>query len=193
MATLSKFGVPLGGGTGRGGMLQVKHKNRFRVRVINFGPIAGGMELTQQVESVGRPSVQYAEVDVNAYNSKAHFLSKHTWQNITLVLKDDITNSVSKLCGHQNQKQMNHFEQTAFVAGANYKFVMLIENMDGGNDAVLESWTLEGCSVTQFDYSELSYNDSDYQRITLTIRYDNATQNNGLMTLLPEYITSSMI
>ena len=37
MATLSKFGVPIDGSTGRGGILQPKLKYRFRVRFTNFG------------------------------------------------------------------------------------------------------------------------------------------------------------
>lgn len=193
MATLSKFGVPLGGGTGRGGILQPKHKNRFRVRVVNFGAIAGGLELTQNVDSVGRPTIDYQDIDVDSYVSKAHYLSKHKWNPINLSLRDDITNTVSRIVGHQNQKQLNHFEQTAFASGTNYKFIMLIENMDGGNDVVLESWLLEGCSVTNFDYGDLSYKDTDYQTINLTIRYDNATQADGLMTTLPEYIRGSMV
>jgi hypothetical protein len=56
-STLSRFGVPLGSGSGRGGILQPKVKYKFRVRVINFGPLQGGLELTQQVMSVGRPKV----------------------------------------------------------------------------------------------------------------------------------------
>lgn len=37
--TLTKFGVPLGGGQGRGGLLQLKYKYRFRVRMINLAQL----------------------------------------------------------------------------------------------------------------------------------------------------------
>ena len=37
MATLNKFGVPIDGATGRGGILQPKLKYRFRVRFTGFG------------------------------------------------------------------------------------------------------------------------------------------------------------
>lgn len=192
--TLSKFGVPLGGGTGRGGLLTPKAKWRFRVRVINFGPIAGGIELTQQVQSVSSPTIEYPEVAVHSYNSTAYFAGKHTWNPVTLVLKDDITNAVSKLVGHQNQKQLNHFEQTGFTSGINYKFVTLIETLDGGNDGVLSTWTLEGCYLSNITYSELDYTaGTDYQTISLTIRYDNATLGDGLMTTLPESISGSRV
>lgn len=193
MATLNKFGVPMGGGNGRGGLLQLKYGYRFRVRVVNFGPIAGGMELTQQVESVSKPNIDTEEIEVNSYNSKAWFAGKHTWGTIDLVVKDDITNAVSTLVGHQMQKQLNHFEQTGFVSGTNYKFVTLIEVMDGGNDVVLEAWTLEGCWLKSVDYGDMNYSQSEYQTITMTIRFDNATQADGLMTLLPERIAGVMI
>ena len=50
MATLSKFGVPIDGSTGRGGILQPKLKYRFRVRFTNFGNLgASPLQLTQQV------------------------------------------------------------------------------------------------------------------------------------------------
>lgn len=186
--TLSKFGVPLGGGDGRGGLAQLKYKYRFRVRVINFGPIAGGLDLTQQVQSVSKPKLSHEAVEVHSYNSKAYYAGKHTWEEVNLVVKDDATNSASRLVGHQMQKQLNHHEQTAFAAGINYKFVMLIETMDGGNDNVLETWTLEGCFLSNVDYMDLDYGDSQFQTISMTVRYDNATLADGLMTTAPQMI-----
>lgn len=186
--TLSKFGVPLGGGQGRGGLLQLKYKYRFRVRVVNFGPIAGGLDFTQQVQSVSKPKLGYEPIDVHSYNSTAYYAGKHKWESIDISLKDDLTNNVAALVGHQVQKQLNHFEQTAFSAGINYKFVTIIETMDGGNDTVVETWTLEGCFLENVDYQQLDYAESGFQTIDLRIRYDNATQANGLMTALPEQI-----
>lgn len=186
--TLTKFGVPMGGGTGRGGLLQLKYKYRYRVRVINFGPIQGGLELSQQVQSVSKPKVSHEEVPVHSYNSTAYYAGKHTWEPITLVVKDDVTNAVSRMVGHQLQKQLNHFEQTGFMAGMNYKFTTIIESMDGGNDVVLETWTLEGCFLQNTDYMELDYSDSSFQTITMSIRFDNATLADGLMPLSPDII-----
>jgi hypothetical protein len=183
LETLTKFGVPLGGGEGRGGLLMPKLKYRFRVRFINFGPIAGGLELTQQVMSMGKPAISYEEVTLDSYNSKAYVHGKHSWDNVTCVLRDDITNTVSKLVGHQVQKQVNHFEQTAFAAGQNYKFTTLTEVMDGGNDVVLEQWQLEGCFLQNVQWGDMDYSQSEPQSISLTIRYDNATQSGGLMPL----------
>lgn len=182
--TLSKFGVPINGT--RTGQLMPKIKHRFRVRVINFGPIAGGLELTQQVVTASRPQVQFSAQSIDSYNSKMYYASKPEWQEITLSVRDDITNSVSKLVGHQLQKQMNFFEQTSVAAGINYKFTTLLEIMDGGNETVFEQWTLEGCFLSAADYQDLDYQSSDPVTISLTIRYDNATLADGLMELNPQ-------
>ena len=185
--------VPLGGGSGRGGMLALKIQHRFRVRVINFGPIAGGLDFTQQVETVKKPSISYDPQEVHSYNSTGYYAGKHKWEEINLTLKDDLTNNVTKMVGHQLQKQLNHFEQTAFAAGINYKFVTIIETLDGGNDTVVETWTLEGCFLQNVNYGDLDYKESGFQTIELTIRYDNATLSNGLMTALPELIPGNRV
>lgn len=183
--TLSKFGVPINGT--RQGVYMPKIKHRFRVRVINFGPIAGGLELTQQVMTVDRPTVQMNAVEFHAYNSRMYYAEKANWQSINLEVRDDITNSVSKLVGHQLQKQMNFFEQTSVAAGINYKFTTLIEILDGGNEATFEQWTLEGCFLESVNYQQLDYSSSDPVSIQMQIRYDNATLGDGLFELNPQF------
>ena len=183
--TLSKFGVPINGA--RTGQFAPKIKHRFRVRVINFGPIAGGLELTQQVVSAARPNVSMNSVEVHSYNSIMHYAGKATWQQMNITVRDDITNSVSKLVGHQLQKQMNFFEQTSVAAGINYKFTTILEILDGGNETVFETWTLEGCFLETVDYQSLEYNSSDPVDIQLTVRFDNATLADGLFELNPQF------
>lgn len=179
MATLQNFGVPLNGGTVRGGILQPKPKHRFRVQVFKFGPVVGGIELTQQVVTVTRPTVSHETVKIHSYNSIAYYAGKSEWDAITLTVRDDVTNSVSSLVGHQEQKQMNHFLQTVPLAAANYKFDLWIETLDGGNDGVLETWTLEGCFLEQVNYESFDYGSADPLQIEMRIRYDNATQDGG--------------
>lgn len=193
MTTLSRFGVPLGGGAGRGGLLQPKVKYKFRVRVINFGPIAGGIELTQNVMTVGRPSFSQDAQAVHSYNSTGYYGAKPQWGTIDLEARDDVTNVLSKLVGHQVQKQQNHFEQTSPLAASNYKFQTYLETLDGGNDAVVEQWFLEGCFLTNVNYSSFDYSSSDAVTISMTIRYDIATQSGGLMPLLPQLTTGVML
>jgi hypothetical protein len=186
MSTLQNFGVPLGSGAGRGGILQPKPKHRFRVRVINFGPISGGLELTQQVVSVSRPSISYSAVEVHSYHSIAYYAGKHNWDAVELTVRDDVTNSVARLVGHQSQKQLNHFQQTNSLAGSNYKFEMYIETLDGGDDTVLERWELEGCFLENINYDGFDYSTAEPMTISMSIRYDNATQTEGLMPITPE-------
>lgn len=193
MGTLQNFGVPLGRQMGRGGILQPKMKNRFRVRVHSFGPIAGGIELTQQVVTVSRPTRQQGAVTVHSYNSIAYYAGKSEWNTIDLTVRDDVTNSVARLVGHQEQKQMNHFEQVTPLAGENYKFDMSIETLDGGNDGVLEQWIMEGCFLETVNYDSFDYSSAEPMTIQMTIRFDNATQQGGLMTTMPELKPGSFI
>jgi len=186
--TLTKFGVPTGGGTGRGGILMPKLQYRFRVRVVNFGPLVTGLDLTQQVMTVDKPSIKHDSVQIDSYNSRAWLAGKHTWNPVTLSVRDDVTNSVSRLVGHQVQKQLNHFEQTSDLAGINYKFQMFVETMDGGNDTVLETFELEGCWLTDVKWSPLDYSKSDVQNLDMTIQYDNATQDGGLFEENPQSV-----
>jgi hypothetical protein len=110
-----------------------------------------------------------------------------------LKVRDDVTNSVSTLVGYQLQKQMNHFDQTSALAGVNYKFNMYIETLDGGDDTVLEQWYLEGCFLSDTEYDDFDYQSSEAVAISMTVRYDNATQSGGLMPTTVQLMTGSMI
>lgn len=185
MSTLQNFGVPTGAGTGRGGILQPKQKHKFRVIVTNFGVPVGSVALTQQVTTVARPNLNSNPVTVHSYNSVAYFPGKAEWQPINLTVRDDVTNSVSALVGAQVQKQMNHIEQTSPLAGINSKFQMLIHTLDGGDDAILEEWYLEGCMLDTVNYETFDYSSGEAMTIEMTIRFDNATQTGGLMPVFP--------
>ncbi len=78
---------------------------------------------------------------------------------------------------------MNHAAQSAPAAGANYKFAMRIEALDGGDNVnisqgdvpvVLDEWDLAGCFLQNVQYGENNYATSDVVNITMQIRYDNA-------------------
>jgi hypothetical protein len=74
---------------------------------------------------------------------------------------------------------MNHFEQTSAVAGINYKFTMEIHALDGTDNDQLESWVLDGCWIQQAAYGDNDYASGDPNIVTLTIRFDNATNVSG--------------
>jgi len=176
-STMSKFGVPLNGAPL--GILQPKQKYRFRVTFQNFGEGQGLREMTANVVTCSRPKITYEDIKLDSYNSVAWIQGKHSFEPIEMKLRDDITNSVISSVGAQVQKQMNHFEQTSAVAGINYKFQMTIDTLDGTDNDALESWNLEGCWLTGAQYEEGDYTSGESSMVTITIRYDNATNVAG--------------
>jgi hypothetical protein len=185
-ATLNKWGVPLGGGSGRGGIIQPKVKNKFRVRFVNFGPVQGGLDLSQNIQSVTFPKYEATPQEVHVYNSIAYYPGKSKWEPIDFKVLDDVTNTVTKLVGYQLSKQHNFFEQTTPLAGSQVKFDMYIESLDGGNDTVIDQWHLEGCFVTGADYGELEYSSEGEKRIiSVNVRYDAAHMDMNMFPVAP--------
>jgi hypothetical protein len=183
VASLTNFTVPLAGGSSQTsqGLLMPKLKYRFRLSFVNFGVSTNNVvELTKQVQEAKRPSVKFAPVTVDIYNSKVYFQGKPEWEEATVTLRDDQAGNISKMVGEQIQKQFDFQEQASAASGIDYKFQLQIDILDGGNGAatpnVLESWALYGCFLTSVDYGDLNYNSSDPMTVALSIRYDNAEQ-----------------
>jgi hypothetical protein len=104
---------------------------------------------------------------------------KHSWDPITLTVKDDVTNEVVRAIGSQLQKQVDHANQYSARSGGGYKFEMLIENLDGSEET-LDTWTLGGCYIQNVNYGENNYSTSDPLNITIAIKYDNANHEGQL-------------
>ena len=179
MAVITNFGVPTDASAGT--TLMPKLQYRFRVTFSNLGGATGTDEVTQNVISTGRPNLTHEEVVVDSYNSKMYIAGKHTWEPITITLRDDIANNLTKLVGRQVQSQLDHKSQRGPSAGTNYKFSTLIEILDGNSGDATETWQLEGCFITNADYSQTDYAVSDPVTITVTLQYDNAILNDDLM------------
>lgn len=185
ISSLTRFTVPVPGGQSATsqGLLMPKLKYRFRVLLDNFGVSKPTTELTKQVMTVARPNVQFDSQTIDVYNSKVYYAGKHTWQPISMSVRDDVNGQVSRLVGEQVQKQFDMLEQVSAASGSDYKFTMRIELLDGGNGAtdpnVLETFELYGCFLTDINYNELSYAESTPVDITMSIQYDNALQLNG--------------
>jgi len=183
ISTLSKLTVPLDSNASASnqGLLMPKLQYRFRVSLENFGVSSPSTELTKQVMDVTRPNVSFEQMTVDIYNSKVFLAGKHTWEPITLNLREDVSNNVQKLVGEQLQKQFDFFEQSSAASGADYKFVTRIEILDGGNGAnaasVLETFELYGCYLESANYNSLNYATSEVVTVALSIRYDNAIQS----------------
>jgi hypothetical protein len=182
ISSLSKITVPLASDQSATsqGLLMPKLQYRFRVSLENFGVSSGTTELTKQVVDVTRPNVTFEEMEIPIYNSKAYLAGKHTWDPLTLNLRDDVTGSVQKQVGEQLQKQFDFFEQSSAASGVDYKFLTRIEILDGGNGSfeptILETWECYGCFVQNANYNSLNYATNEPATVTLSIRFDNAVQ-----------------
>ena len=201
ISTLSKLTVPLDSNASASnqGLLMPKLAYRFRVSLENFGVSSPTTELTKQVMDITRPNVTFDQMTVDIYNSRVYLAGKHTWEPITLTLREDVSNNVQKFVGEQLQKQLDFFEQSSAASGSDYKFVTRIEILDGGNGAnvpgVLETFELYGCYVESANYNTLNYAESTPVTVQLAIRYDNAIQTpqgTGLGTAIGRTVNTAI-
>jgi hypothetical protein len=179
MAFLNRLQVP-SPDVGDQGLLMPKLQFRFRLTFLNFGTGEGVSELTRQVIDCSRPNLSFAKITVPVYNSTIYLAGKHTWNTMTINLRDDSSSSVTKLVGDQIQKQLNMQEQASAASARDYKFRLRLEMLDGGNGSVapvaLETWDLEGCYLESVNYNTVNYGTSEVVQIALTVQYDNAVQ-----------------
>ena len=178
ISSLTNISVPVDGNQS---LLMPKLQYRFRVQFRGFGPNDSTVtSLTKQVVDVTRPNLTFENIVLDVYNSKANIAGKHTWEPVTLTLRDDINNEVQRVVGLQLQKQFDFMEQSSAPAAGSYKFITDIEMLDGGNGAagpvVLEKFSLVGCYLESANYNSLNYATNEAVTITLSIRYDNAIQ-----------------
>ena len=182
VSSLQRMTVPLASDQSASaqGLLMPKLKYRFRVMFENFGVSKPTTELTKQVVSVARPNLTFEEITLPIYNSTLKLAGRHSWADVACSVRDDASNSVSKLIGEQMQKQMDFSEMASAASGIDYKFLTKIEILDGGNGAatpvVLEAWELYGCYLKGADYGELNYGTNEGVTVNMTIAYDNAAQ-----------------
>jgi len=182
VSSLTRFTVPLAGdqSASNQGLLMPKLGYRFRVVFENFGISTPRSEITKQIVTFGRPTVETPEKEIHVYNSILYYAGKAKWSPTTCKMRDDASGAVSRLVGEQMQKQMDFMEQSSAASGIDYKFTTRFEVTDGGNGAneltVLETWEMYGCFVTKATYSEGDYSSDDPMTIELDIRFDNALQ-----------------
>jgi hypothetical protein len=186
ISTLSRLTVPLASDASSAsqGLLMPKLKYRFRVVLQGFGANgAATTELTKQVSDVTRPKVTFEEIELPVYNSRVYLSGRHSWDPITLNVRDDASGNIQRLCGEQVQKQFDFFEQAGAASGIDYKFTAVLEILDGGNGNqapnVLETFECYGCFVQNIDYGDLNYTSNEPAMVNMTIRFDNAVQYRG--------------
>jgi len=183
ITTLQNISVPTEGSGSNATLLMPKLQYRFRVFLEGFGTTGGpdgARELTRQVIDVTKPNASFEPITLNSYNSKTNLAGRHTWEPITLTLREDANNNIQKIVGQQLQRQFDFYEQASAVSGGTYKFQTKIEMLDGGNGAysanVIDRFHLVGCYIDSVNYNSLGYANNDAVTTSLTIRYDNAIQ-----------------
>jgi hypothetical protein len=179
MATLSQMGVPGGGNI----LLHPKQKYRWQIRFIGLAGVPT-RELTAQCISANRPNVEYETVTLHRYNGSAYILGKRQpFAPLNVHFEDDITGIVSGYLAQQSELQQrligadssnSQWLNTAPTADS-YKFLTYLELLDG-NEGVVETWVMEGCSLSALDNGDLDYASSDVVTISATIHFDHAYQ-----------------
>lgn len=189
--SLSNFGVP-GLNGDRSAVLQPIFSNRFRFLTFNFGlgNEPAPYDMTRQARKVGRPQLSFEEQAIYSYVSTVYVATRGEWQEMTITLFDDITNSAMRRVQNQVSKQQNFFDQTMSRAGENYKFEIDLDVLAGGASAggtaadpnILQKYSYAGCWIKSYNLGEMTYEDANAMEIELTIRYDNviAFDQNGL-------------
>jgi hypothetical protein len=170
MAVITTLGVP--DSANNTTTIMPKLAYRFRVNFIGdgFSPAP-----TRSVISTSRPSLTHDEVPIEAYNSRIYLAGKHTWEPISIVLRDDVDSTVLRELNQQLNRQVDHAQQSSPRAGAGYKFQTVVETLDGGNPepGVLDKFELAGCYISNIQYGDMNYADSNQVQVTVQIRYDN--------------------
>ena len=200
-SSLTNMTIPLGAdgqSASTQGLLMPKLSYRFRVFFNNLGTSTPTTELSKQVMTISRPSVDFAEIKLPIYNSTIKLAGKYNWKDMTCDLRDDAQGNVSRLVGEQLQKQLDFMEQSSAASGIDYKFTIQLQMLDGGNGAnepnVLDEWNVLGCYLKSVDYGKLDYNQSEAVKITMNITFDNAIQVNsaGVPTGVGQAVTRTV-
>jgi hypothetical protein len=187
-ASLQKMSVYTGGlpgsdsSLGNQTLLMPKLKYRFRVQFQGIGTYGPGetLEVTRQVMDFTRPQVQFENIDLPVYNSTVKIAGKYSWQDITCQVRDDAGGNISRVIGSQLQKQLDFAEMSSAASGINYKFQTTFQVLDGGNGTnvpiVLETWEMYGCYLQTVNYNDANYGTNEPMSVSMTIRFDNASQ-----------------
>ena len=171
MAVLTTLGVP--DNAGNTTTIMPKLQYRFRVTFEGEGFSATP---TRNVISTSRPGLTHEQIPVDAYNSRIYLAGKHTWEPISIILRDDIDGVTLRELNQQLNRQVDHANQSSVRAGAGYKFTTVVETLDGQNPTpgVLDTFELSGCYITNIQYGEMAYSSSEQVQVTVQIQYDNA-------------------
>lgn len=179
--------IDMGVTSDAGGIIHPKLKNKWRV---NFHGIGGGRGdtgstrsdvLTLQAITGDRPKLEFEEIQLDRYNSRAWIAGKHMWQPANFTFEDDIGGRVTAIFQEQIEKQQALISVGAgrvlntALSGQEYKFAMTVEMLDGDVNP-LQIWAYEGVFLQNIDYTDLDYAASESVKITCAFRFDHARE-----------------
>lgn len=174
MALITDLGVD------GGGIAQPRLKHKW---AITFQNMAGDSEpLRLNAISADRPKLQFEEVVLDRYNSKAYVAGKHSFEVLNVTFEDDLNGGVTSAIQEQLELQQNIIGLNAAprlpsaAAGQDYKFAVKMDLLDG-NTRVVETWVLEGVFIQNADFDGVDYATSESIKVTVAFRYDHARQN----------------
>lgn len=180
MAIISDMGVP---GTSFAGILQPFHKHRWKVE-FQFPRGNRAEHLTAMAITADRPKLEFEEIQLDRYNSRAFIFGKHMFQPISLTFEPDIGGQVHRAIIEQVEKQQHLIadQSDPFMgqaeAGMDYKFTTKLIMLNGDHTfpgaRVLEEWIVEGCGMQNNDFGDLDYQASETMKTIITLRYDHA-------------------
>ena len=174
MALITDLGVD------GGGIAQPRLKHKWTV---TFQNMAGDSEpLRLNAISADRPKLTFEEVVLDRYNSKAYVAGKYIFEPVNVTFEDDINGGVTAAIQEQIELQQNIIGLNAAprlpsaAAGQDYKFALKMDLLDG-NQAVVETWILEGVFIQNVDWGDVDVTTSETVKATVTFRFDHARQN----------------
>jgi len=180
--SLGNFGVP-GLNGDRSAVIQPIITTHWRMLTYNFGGSSepAPYDMTRQAKKVSLPKVTFEMSTLYSYVSAVYIMTRGEWGEGSMTFVDDITNSVRRRIENQMAKQKNFFDQTMSRAGENYKFEMDIDILAGGASAggsaadpnIIRKYCYSGCTLTNTDDGELSYDTASPKEVSVGFRYDN--------------------
>ncbi|MGI0076331.1 MAG: hypothetical protein ACREAU_02855, partial [Nitrosopumilaceae archaeon] len=96
--------------------MQPKLRHRWRITFANLGGGVDSQPLSLQAINVTRPQLNFEEIQLDRYVSRAWIAGKYTFEPMTITFEDDVTSLAALAIQSQLQKQQ-------FLIGAEGPFL----------------------------------------------------------------------
>lgn len=173
---MSKYNIGLGT-TGSTTTVQPKLGYRFKVVFVGLGGDTTSAA-TGYVSSFTPATFSQESVPIDAYVSRYYVIGKHTIGTISIEFRNDVSNTVATTIQKQMDRQYNANQQSHAPSAGSVKFTTKLMYLDGSNGVashpvVLEAFVYTGCWITDINWGQSSYSDSNPTMISVTIQPDD--------------------